>query len=389
MNINLIKILSFFIGLFITLVILSYYKINEPFTDQPENKVEDKEEEKENKEEFIPITVNDQSVLPFEGYKFMCINTYLDIGNISLNDGKWYDNYSEKRHYDLNVNNYFKFNQGIELYDNDLNKNGAKLANIRNVQLEGPACFNFANNSETYELTEFSMFLVTKITNFSNNHNILFEMTGNSVTTDKIVPNYTSSIINVDFIVNEKLNYNVNIRVGDIVYTGLIDNIDKDIIHDPYYITLGLYYTSTTIGFIINKKLYEYANKNPYKINLGSTPLIINKYGSINMQLLNFVYYKTLFHFDHFDYFVSYNNFYISGLYYETLNKKCTIDRKVYYDGNLLINSSEEIETPIETNYGEVRPDHEHRNNKLIKLPEFKYDLLERVPTIFNRIFNF
>jgi hypothetical protein len=389
MNINLIKILSFFIGLFITLVILSYYKINEPFTDQPENKVEDKEEEKENKEEFIPITVNDQSVLPFEGYKFMCINTYLDIGNISLNDGKWYDNYSEKRHYDLNVNNYFKFNQGIELYDNDLNKNGAKLANIKNVQLEGPACFNFANNSETYELTEFSMFLVTKITNFSNNHNILFEMTGNSVTTDKIVPNYTSSIINVDFIVNEKLNYNVNIRVGDIVYTGLIDNIDKDIIHDPYYITLGLYYTSTTIGFIINKKLYEYANKNPYKINLGSTPLIINKYGSINMQLLNFVYYKTLFHFDNFDYFVSYNNFYISGLYYETLNKKCTIDRKVYYDGNLLINSSEEIETPTETNYGEVRHDHDHRNNKLIKLPEFKYDLLERVPTIFNRIFNF
>ena len=377
MNINLIKILSFFIGLFITLVILSYYKINEPFTDQAENK-----DEKEEKEEFLPITVNDQSVLPFEGYKFMCINTYLDIANISLNDGKWYDNYSERKYYDHNINNYFKFNKGIELYDNDLNKNGAKLADIKNVQLDGPACFNFANNSETYELTEFSMFLVTKITNFSNNHNVLFEMTGNSVTTDKIVPNYTSSIINVDFIVNEKLNYNVNIRVGDIIYTGLIDNIDKDIIHDPYYITLGLYYTSTTIGFIINKKLYEYANKNPYKINLGSTPLIINKYGSINMQLFNFVYYKTLYHFDYFDNFVSYNNYYISGLYYETLNKKCKIERKAYYDGKLISTSTEETDTELDSSSTV-------HDNKLIKLPEFKYDLMERVPTIFNRIFNF
>jgi hypothetical protein len=143
-----------------------------------------------------------------------------------------------------------------------------------------------------------------------------------------------------------------------------------------------MYYTSTTIGFIINKKLYEYANKNPYKINLGSTPLIINKYGSINMQLFNFVYYKTLYHFDYFDHFVSYNNYYISGLYYETLNKKCKIERKAYYDGKLISTSTEETDTALDSSSTV-------HDNKLIKLPEFKYDLMERVPTIFNRIFNF
>ena len=91
MNINFIKFISFFIGLFITLVMLSYYKIIEPFTDvQSEIKDEKKDETK--KENFDIITVDNQSVLPFEGYKFICINTYLDITKISLNDGKWFDN---------------------------------------------------------------------------------------------------------------------------------------------------------------------------------------------------------------------------------------------------------------------------------------------------------
>jgi len=369
MNINLIKFISFFIGLFITLVMLSYYKIIEPFTDvQPEIKDEKKDETK--KENFDIITVDNQSVLPFEGYKFICINTYLDITKISLNDGKWFDNNSENKYYDLNYNNYFKFNKAIKLYDNSLNNNGAKLADLKNIQLEGPACFNFANNTETYELTEFSMFLVTKITNFTNNHNIIFEMTGNTVTTDYVIPAYTSSIINVDFIVNENLNYNINIRVGDIVYSGLIDNIDKDIIHNSNYIILGLYYTATKIGFIINKKLYEYTNNNPYKINLGSAPLIINKFGSTNMQLFNFVYYKTLFSFDYFDLFLRYNNYYISGLYYESLNNKCDVKKE-----------------PNNINFNTID---DKTNEKLVSLPSFKYDLMmDKIPSIFNRIFNY
>jgi len=384
MNINLIKFVSFFIGLFITLVILSYYKIIEPFTDdQPKIKEEGK------KENFDVIVVDNQSVLPFEGYKFICINTYLDITKISLNDGKWYDNNSENKYYDFNYNNYFKFNKGIKLYDNNLNNNGAKLADLRNIQLDGPACFNFANNSETYELIEFSMFLVTKITNFTNNHNIIFEMTGNTVTTNNVIPTYTSSIINVDFIVNDNFNYNINIHIGDVVYSGLIDDIDKDIIHNPNYIILGMYYTAAKIGFIINQRLYEYANTNTNRITLGSTPLIINKYGSANMQLLNFVYYKTLFHFDNFDLFVRYNNYYISGLYYESLNKKCDVNHRIVNDDDYQLDDISGVDQTIELPDTQLRPYHLEYNN-LNKLPSFKYDLMmDRIPSIFNRFFNY
>ena len=361
MNKNLIKILSFFVGLFITLAILSYYKINESFTDAPPNQDENKKEKKDPVIEPIVIT-EDQSSLPLEGYKFMCINTYTDTNKISSKDGKWFDNNSENKHYDINYNNYFKFNNGVELRDNNLNKYGAKMASIKNIQLDGPSCFNFANNSETYELTEFSLFIVSKITKFSSNHNILFEMTGNTVTTNNITPNYTSSIINVDFIVNEQSNYNINIRVGDKVYSGLIDNIDKDIIHDPYYITFGFYYTPTKVSFAINKKTYDYDNINPFKITLGSTPFIINKFGSIDMELFNFVYYKSLF--EYFDQFVRYNNYYIAGVYYETINKKCE-------------NSCKKEE--------EIKP------KDIIELPEFKYDLMDEIKqplSILDRIFN-
>jgi CHASE3 domain sensor protein len=42
MNIKLIKIFSFFIGLFITLAILSYYNVNEKFTVEPEIEKDEK-----------------------------------------------------------------------------------------------------------------------------------------------------------------------------------------------------------------------------------------------------------------------------------------------------------------------------------------------------------
>ena len=394
MNINLIKILSFFIGLFITLAILSYYKVMEPFTVQEESE----KEEKNNKvESFNPLITENQALIPLHGYKFMCINTYEDDNKISLREGKWYDIDSEKKQYDYNVNNYFKFDKGFDLIENPLNNNGAKLANISGIVLNGPSCFNFANNSENFELTEFSMFLVGKIDSFTTNHNIIFEMTGNTSTDNNARPSYSPSIINVDFIVRENLNYDIHICIGNHIYSGLIDDIDKDIIHTPYYLIIGLFYTEEKIGFIINKKVYEYKNINTDKIYLGSTPLIINKYGSANMKLFNFVYYKSLFHFDYFDYFIRYNNYYISGLYFETLNKKCTSSEKIH---SLNIDSALIDETPViltelddieskdkEKTINDVKED---ENLKLRLLPKFKYDLMfNDPPSILHRIFNF
>jgi hypothetical protein len=105
MNSNLVKIFAFFIGLFITLIIISFIRVNEPFTNissalsglsslspisQLSGLIELSSNIKDNIKNYID-NKEDDSILPYNGYKFMCINTYNNIDNILINDGKWYD----------------------------------------------------------------------------------------------------------------------------------------------------------------------------------------------------------------------------------------------------------------------------------------------------------
>ena len=341
MNSNLIKVFAFFLGLFITLIIISYIKINESFTDissssslstlsspiigisSPISTIATIVNKISN---LTDDNINDDSILPYKGYKFMCINTYKNIDTISITDGKWYDIDSTMNYIDYNYNNYFKFSKLINLESNKLNKKiGVKGADISGIELLGPSCFNFANNNDTYELTEFTMFMTINFLSCLNNNNVIFEMTGNTTTTDFLIPKYKTSIIHINIILNENKNYKIVLLVGDIIYeSDATNNIDKNIIENSNYYTIGLYYTTEKIGLIFNDKIYEYVNKNTYKITLGSTPIIINKNGSINMHLYNFVYYKSLFNFEEYDYLIRYNNYYISGLY----AKECIKDEE-------------------------------------------------------------
>lgn len=333
MNSDLIKIFAFFIGLFIALIVISFSRVNEKFTDISSSLLtplstkikagimkyidnDDNDDKDDNNDN------SDDAKLPYKGYKFMCINTYNNINKIVENDGKWYDIDSDINNIDYNYNNYFKFSKIIKLEPNKLNnKIGVKGADISSNELLGPSCFNFANNSETYELSEFTMFMTMKYLSCFNNNNILFEMTGNTTTVNYLIPEYKTSIININIILNENKNYKIQLVVGDNIYEKPeTNNIDKDIIENSNYFIIGLYYTKEKIGLIFNDKLYEYENKNTFKITLGSTPIIINKNKSLNMHLYNFVYYKSLFNFDDYDYLIRYNNYYISGLY----NKECT-----------------------------------------------------------------
>jgi len=329
MNSNLIKVFAFFIGLFIALIVISFTRVNEPFTDISSSlltplstkikdgimKYIDNKDDDDDKNKNDIGDKSDDAKLPYSGYKFMCINTYNNINRID--DNKWYDIDSDLNYTDYNYNNYFKFSKIINLEPNKLNnKIGVKGADISSNELLGPSCFNFANNNETYELTEFTMFMTMKYISCSNNNNILFEMTGNTTTTNYLIPEYKTSIININIILNENKNYKIRITVGDNIYEKPeTDNIDKDIIENSNYFIIGLYYTTGKLGLIFNDKLYEYENKNTFKITLGSTPIIINKNKSLNMHLYNFVYYKSLFNFDDYDYLIRYNNYYISGLY--------------------------------------------------------------------------
>jgi hypothetical protein len=361
MNSNLVKIFAFFIGLFITLIIISFTRINEPFSNISSSLLTPLSTKiKDGITKFIDNIDDDDddkndSKLPYKGYKFMCINTYDNINKINANDGKWYE--IDNKDKDIyNYNNYFSFSKIINLETNKLNsKKGVKGANISGNELLGPSCFNFANNSETYELTEFTMFITMKYISCLNNNNILFEMTGNTTTINNLIPEYKTSIIHINLIKNENNNYKIRLLIGDDVYEkDETNNIDKDIIENSNYFIIGLYYTKEKIGLIFNDKLYEYINKNSFKITLGSTPIIINKNKSLNMHLYNFIYYKSLFNFDNYDYLIRYNNYYISGLY----SKECTIPKTNEIKIDTTIKELDKIEK--------------------IELPKFTYSILHK-----------
>jgi hypothetical protein len=337
---NFIKIFGFFIGLFITLLLISYVKINEPFTNIEHSSLEPFHDK------TMIIDENDDSILPYYGYKFICINTYNDITKVDINNGKWFD-------FD-NKDLFFRYDKMISLDKNFVNERlGSPGANINRVQLNGPECFYFANNSETYEAIEFTMFMTIKIISCLNKNNILFEMTGNTSTIDKLIPSYTTSIININFVIRDNNNYDIILLIGDKVYSGLANNIDRDIVENTDYLIVGMYYTKSRIGLIFNNKIYEYENLNLYDITLGSTPLIINKFGSFNMHLYKFVYYKSLFDFKYYQYMGRYNNYYLSGLH----------------------NHKTECPVVIEKT---VEPEQENVDIDRITLPDFKYPMLHK-----------
>ena len=88
------------------------------------------------------------------------------------------------------------------------------------------------------------------------------------------------------------------------------------------------------------------------------------------MHLYNFIYYKSLFNFNDYDYLIRYNNYYISGLY----SKECPVINDKKDDEIKKIN---DIEKTI--------------------LPKFNYPILkkyndddeEKKPNIFKQLFGY
>jgi hypothetical protein len=137
---------------------------------------------------------------------------------------------------------------------------------------------------------------------------------------------------------------------------------------------------------IFNDKLYEYENKNTFKITLGSTPIIINKNGSLNMHLYNFVYYKSLFNFNEYDYLIRYNNYYISGLYAKECAKiENTVNTDIKKNNELKpIDDIAKITLPkftypiLHKNKDEENEENKDDDNSKITLPKFTYSILHK-----------
>ena len=323
MNIFLIKLFGFLIGLFITLFIIDYYDIQKKKIETFETKPVIPLENKQTIEPTSAPINNEASFIPYKSFKYMCINTYFDITKINNSLFRWFECELDNKlinNININENHYFTFDKNINFKPNTINENGSKGADINGIELRGPKSFYFANNIDTTELNEFTILMTIKIKDITAKDNILFELAGNTEIINKDKPEYLISIVNVNIRINSNNNYDFIITIGDSIYSGIIDNIEKTTLKNNDFIVIGLIYTSTEISFLINKKLYKYKTKDNFKVKLGSIPLIINKNGLLNMSIYSFVYYKSPIPINEYLLYLKHNYYYLSGLNNAVIN---------------------------------------------------------------------
>lgn len=313
MNVIIIKILGFLVGLFTGLFLIQYYlvenfEINTPQTSSSNLPIPSPSP---------PQVLTNDALIPYNAYKYMCINTFFDITKIDNSLYRWYEcDLSKERILNVATNefHYFTFERFINVKPNTINNDGSYGADINMIELRGPKCFYFANNVDTNELSEFTILLSFKVKEITSKNNILFELAGNTEIINGEKPRYLISVVNLNIKINDKGNYDFIITIGDVIYSGQVDNIDKTIFINNDFIVIGLIYTSTDLTFLLNKQVFKYTTKEKFKVKLGSTPLIINKQGLMNIQLYSFIYYKTPLPSGEYLQFFKHNYHYLSGL---------------------------------------------------------------------------
>jgi len=314
MNELIIKFLGFFIGLFMILALIN-------FMDLRDKKIEAFTTSSVVTNNIRPISIlNTNADIPFKTNKYMCINTYNDIRKISNSEGRWYEMDLSPDLYnkiETNENQYISFTSNINLKPNTINVDGAYGGDINKIELNAPKSFYFSNNINTNELTEFSILMTVKIKEIKADiDNILFEMRGNTETImEGNKPTYIPSTVNINIRTNRNSNYDIIITIGNTIYKGRINNIDKNLLISNTFTIIGLIYTDKRIKFILGNQIFNYETDDKFKVKLGSSPLIINKNGVFNMELYNFIYYKTELPDTEFEKYNQYNFYYLSGLY--------------------------------------------------------------------------
>lgn len=367
MKVFIIKFLGFLIGFFITIILINYITV--------ENKkkiIEKYETSGTTTTNIVPIPTTIQS----SENKFMAINSFTD--KIKIEENRWYekDLTLPLEITSINDNKYFTYNGNIELVENNINTESVKGAKLDGIQLNGPNSYYFANNPSNNELNSFSIYFAGKFKGSSQNNNILFEMIGNTESIN--YPNeikYAQSIVSLNLFKNQNDNFDIIITIGNVIYKGLINNIDKAVIINNDVINFYLTYSPNELIFGINKQIYKYSiDTNAFKVKLGSTPIIINKGGNLNMDLYLFVYYKSVISFTDIQQLVKYTYSNLSGLETVVSNSNKCENPETQAEKNI-DNKLKEMETNIiktlEKKNTEIKSEKKIINDvEPLKLPE-------------------
>lgn len=212
--------------------------------------------------------------------------------NIDNASNKWYDNFNYNFKSSNHDNNKFWFviSNNISKLTNNKYATGALL---KDIQLTGPSSMQFANNNNTLSLVKFTIVLTAKINSMDIGEKYcLFKMAlqkdVDHTKHSDIIVSYGGHIV----LVLTKKNCNniaLNIYFADKEFYW--ENIPINILQKNIIISLS-YLHNEGISILIDNlhKQFLFDNLNEYK--LGSTPIIINENGKLDMTLYNFTYYN-------------------------------------------------------------------------------------------------
>ena len=311
---KIIYLIAFLSGLFLTLSAYILYGqiLNIPYTKegfqiQNNNPQTQNVSSSENTEEKIDI--HTALTLPKAEHNFMILTTFNNANKIKNQELRWYDDKTQMDNIlmtDFNKGTYFSLGN-VVTYETDKLVRFVEGANLHNIQLTGPIAMYFSNSDVSpYELSQFSLLFMMKLHGIKGT-NVLFEMLCNT----SVVDTYIANVICMKLIEIDEKYFQIEVIFGTERFA--VPNLEKHLLVNESVNLVALTFSANNIVVRINSTPYIFTYTQN-TISLGSSPVIVNKNGSLEMVLYSMAYYKKALTASDMTEYIRYNMFYFNGI---------------------------------------------------------------------------
>jgi hypothetical protein len=264
---------------------------------------------------------NIQRNIPLLDNNFMLLTSY-NLSKIDNGAHKWYDNDTN----DL----YLQYDQTKSISSKDDSKKFVESLNLKDIELKGPNAYLFANDSNTFEIYEFTFLTMVDLKKEPERIDYkytLFELICNTIAEgdqSTLHPVYNPQVISITLEkipdskvrIVARLGKNTYIINQDINATTFFKSSDSDdVSSNP--LLIGLVYNkgggTGTFTLYVGPQPYAYTINPIYSIKLGTEPFIFNKGGEMDMNVYSIAFYKKALTDSDIDKFKRYNDYYIDG----------------------------------------------------------------------------
>jgi hypothetical protein len=270
----------------------------------------------------LPFADTDATPPNFED-NFMLLTTYDNKTRVNTTYKRWFDISlpiaSIQNLGEINRGSYFTLDKPVEFEKETLYEKveGVKL---QDVELTGPAALFFSKNktNHMYPLTAFTILFMTKINNIGQNC-ILYECLCNSynaITKDSASNAYQHSVISLVMNRTSATTTSITLNIGAQSSLPMSVDISNIITGNIVLIAVSFDESGRATVYINNNiaQAIDFAPLTNTNITLGSSPVIINKFGKLDLVLYSFAYYFKALSSQEIMNFIRFNNYYINGI---------------------------------------------------------------------------